>query len=148
MVAGSNPAGGARTAIMEDIAGMTARVLEIERQRCLVADADGPIVRDAEGARGLIEEAMHHRASVIVVPTSRLDASFFHLRSGLAGEVLQKAMNYGFKFAVIGDISAHVTASDALRDFVIESNRGHSIFFLPDLTALAERLAALHAPPE
>jgi len=124
---------------------MTAQLLEIGRERCFVAAADGPAVRDAESARSLIEEAMSHRASVIAVPISRLDPAFFQLRSGLAGEVLQKAVNYGFKFAVIGDISAHVAASDALRDFVIESNRGRSIFFVPDLSALAERLAALRA---
>jgi Domain of unknown function (DUF4180) len=122
---------------------MTATLLEIEGQRCLVADADGPLVADAEGASRLIEDAMGHRASVIVVPVSRLDASFFQLRSGLAGEVLQKALNYGFKFAVVGDIAAHVAASDALRDFVVESNRGHDILFTPDMAALAERLAAL-----
>jgi Domain of unknown function (DUF4180) len=124
---------------------MTARMVEIEGQRCLVADADDPIVGDAEGARRLIEDAMGHRAAVIVVPVSRLDASFFQLRSGLAGEVLQKASNYGFKFAVVGDISAHVAASDALRDFVIELNRGRDILFATDMDALTERLAALPA---
>lgn len=127
---------------------MTGRLAEIAGEPCFVADADGPVVRDAEGARKLIEDAMNHRASVIVAPVSRLDAAFFDLRSGLAGEVLQKALNYRFKFAVIGDISAQVAASDALRDFVIESNRGESIFFLPDLVALGERLGALNALPE
>ena len=124
---------------------MTAQLLEIAGERCLIADADGATVRDAGGARDLIEEAMNHRASVIAVPVNRLDATFFQLRSGLAGEVLQKAMNYGFKFAVVGDISAHIAASDALRDFVIESNRGREIFFVPDLPALEERLATLGA---
>jgi hypothetical protein len=61
---------------------------------------------------------------------------------------LQKAANYRLKFAVLGDVSAHVCASDALRDFVVECNRGRSIFFVADLPALAERLAALNAPPE
>jgi hypothetical protein len=126
---------------------MSAKLLEIERQRCLVADADGPIVRDADGARDLIGEAMHHRASVIVVPISRLDPAFFQLRSGLAGEVLQKAVNYRLKFAVGGDISSPVAASDAVRDFVVESNRGRSLFFVPDFPALADRLAAPPAPP-
>jgi hypothetical protein len=61
---------------------------------------------------------------------------------------MKEAMNYGFKFAVVGDISQYVAASDALRDFVTESNRGRSICFAPDLPALAERLAALHQQPE
>jgi hypothetical protein len=126
---------------------MTAQLLELERHRCLVVDDDGPIVRDADGARDLIGEAMGHRASGLVVPVTRLDDAFFQLRSGLAGEVLQKAANYRLKSAVVGDISAHVAASDALRDFVVESNRGNRIFFAPDLPTLAERLAALSTPP-
>ena len=64
------------------------------------------------------------------------------LAPGLAGEVLQKAANYGFKFAVLGDVSAYVAASDALRDFVIECNRGGSIFFVDDLKDLEARLGA------
>lgn len=124
------------------------KLLEIEGQRCLVADAAGPVVRDAEGARALVEEAMSHRAHVIVVPVERLDPAFFQLRSGIAGEVVQKSLNYRIKFAVIGDISTHLAASDALRDFVIESNRGGSIFFVPDFAVLGERLAMLHEPDD
>lgn len=124
---------------------MTAEVHEIERHRCLLADAEGPVVRDADGARSLIQEAMTHRASVIVVPVSRLDPAFFQLRSGLAGEVLQKAANYGLKFAVVGDISVHVAASNALRDLVVESKRSSTFFFFPDMDGLTERLAAI--PP-
>jgi hypothetical protein len=128
-----------------DLSDMTEELLAIEGERCLVVDADGPRVRDADGGRSLVEDAMNHRARVVVVPVERLDPAFFELRSGIAGEVVQKVLNYGLKFAVIGDISAHVAASDALRDFVIESDRGHSIFFAPDLQALAERLTALRA---
>jgi hypothetical protein len=124
---------------------MPQQVLDVAGQRCLLADESGPVVRDADGGRILIEEALSERARIIAVPAARLDTSFFQLRSGLAGEVLQKAANYRLKFAVIGDISAHVAASDALRDFVVECNRGDSIFFIPDLQALRESLVALGA---
>lgn len=122
---------------------MDATLVEVEGQRCLVTAADGPPVCDAGGARDLTEEAMNHRASVVVVPVERLDASFFQLRSGLAGEVLQKVLNYHLKIAILGDVSAYVAASDALRDFVAESNRGRDIFFVSDMAALEARLAAL-----
>jgi hypothetical protein len=124
----------------------TPKILETANTRCLIIDVDGPVVADVEGGRRLIEEAMGERAQVIIVPAARLDAAFFQLRSGLAGEILQKAANYGFKFAVIGDISAQVAASEALRDFVVESNRRRSIFFCDDLAALEERLTALQPP--
>lgn len=121
---------------------MAAELLEIASERCIVLDAETPVVRDAEGARCLIEEALNHRASLIAVPAELLGDAFFELRSGLAGEVLQKAANYRLKFAVLGDISRHVAASDALRDFVVESDRRGSIFFVPDVAALRGRRAA------
>jgi len=125
---------------------MPDELREIEGHRCLIADAAGPAVRDVRAAGDLIAEAMSQGARVLVVPASRLDDAFFQLRSGLAGEILQKAANYRKKFAVIGDVSAYVAASNAFRDLVVESKRSDSFFFEPDLTALAERLAALTPP--
>jgi hypothetical protein len=120
-------------------------VIELGGVRCLIVDAAGPPVRD--GGRDLIEAAMNEDARLIAVPAARLGNEFFQLRTGVAGEILQKAVNYGYRFAVVGDISAHVAASDALRDFVYESNRGHSILFVQDVDALRARLAELNTSP-
>jgi len=99
------------------------------------------MIRSADDARDLIGEAMSERTSVIVIPSASLDPAFFKLRSGLAGEILQKMANYGRKLAIVGDISEHVAASDAFRDFVRESERSDTLFFVADLDALAARLA-------
>lgn len=122
---------------------MDGRLLELADERCVIIDGDGPIVRDAKDAPRLVEEALSHRATTIVVDVSRLDPVFFQLRSGLAGEVLGKAASYKLKFAIVGDVSGYVAASDALRDFVVECNRGRGIWFVPDIDALRERLAAV-----
>jgi hypothetical protein len=42
---------------------------------------------------------------------------------------------------VVGDISRHVAASNALRDFVYESNRGRHLWFVDSLDELERRLA-------
>jgi hypothetical protein len=89
-----------------------------------------------QGLFDLIQEAFAQKASVLVVPVSRLDPAFFQLRSGLAGEFVQKIVNYQLKLAIVGDISAHVAASDAFRDFVKEANRGQTLFFVSHLEVL------------
>jgi hypothetical protein len=114
---------------------------DVAGERVLIIDDAFPAVRDARGGRDLIEAALNAGATLIAVPAARLDAEFFRLRSGLAGEILQKAANYRLKFAVIGDIAEHIAASDALRDFVIECNRGREIFFVADVTELEQRLS-------
>jgi len=63
----------------------------------------------------------------------------------VAGEILQKLINYRFRVAILGDVSAAVAGSAALRDFVVESNRGEMVWFLPDLAALEARLTGQSA---
>ena len=70
---------------------------------------------------------------MVAVPAHRFDDRFFALRTGVAGEIMQKFVNYRMRLAVVGDISAHVAASTALRDLVYESNRGGHIWFVADL---------------
>jgi hypothetical protein len=106
----------------------------------LVCEPEGPAIDSPRAATDLIGEAMFAGASVLAVPASRLGPAFFQLRTGLAGEIAQKAVNYRLKLAVIGDISQHLAASNALRDWVREANRGREIWFEPDLDSLAARL--------
>jgi hypothetical protein len=120
---------------------VTTELREFGEERCLML-GDGPLIASASAGRDLVEEALSERASVVAVPVERLDAAFFALRSGLAGELIQKVLNYRLKFAVVGDISSYVQASDALRDFVIECERGSDIIFASDEEELARRLCA------
>jgi hypothetical protein len=105
----------------------------------LVCDEDGALIAGTQDVLDVIGAAFS-RADVVAVPVSRLDDRFFTLRTGLAGEVLQKFTNYGMRLAVVGDISAKVAASPALRDLVLESNRGQQVWFVADLDELDSRL--------
>ena len=60
---------------------------------------------------------------------------------GLAGEVMQKFVNYQRQVVILGDLAEAVAASDALRDFVRESNRGRSVWFVADRAELEAKLA-------
>ena len=121
---------------------MPSSTIDLASTRCLILDEDSPVVRDASGVRDLIEEALSERARVIAVPVSRLGDAFFDLRTGLAGELLQKCANYRVTLAVIGDVSKFVDASAAFRDLVVEANRSPSVWFLADLPALETKVAA------
>lgn len=121
-----------------EIAG--AELRDISGVPCLILRGDGEVIDSEDAGRDLIGEALAHGASMIVLPVTRLDASFFDLRSGLAGAILQKMVNYRKTLAIIGDISQHVAASDAFRDLVRESGRGRDVIFASDIAVLEERL--------
>ena len=43
---------------------------------------------------------------------------------------------------IIGDVSGHVEASKAFRDYVYETNKGLTLWFVADMAALEARLVS------
>jgi hypothetical protein len=105
----------------------------------LVCDDDGPVVATVQDALDLIGAAFQG-AEVVAVAAGRLDDRFFTLGTGLAGEVMQKFVNYRLRLVIVGDISGHLAASRALRELVHESNKGRQVWFVADLAELDARL--------
>ena len=98
----------------------------------------------ASVAQGLKTSASSPTLSVmaddIIIPAGRLTPEFFRLSSGLAGEALQKFVNNRIRTVVIGDIGGVLEGSEALHDFVKESNRGASTWFRADISAFEKKL--------
>jgi hypothetical protein len=102
-------------------------------------------LRNGTDAVDLMSAASEYRATFIVIPVERLGDDFFDLRTCMAGEMAQKFLMYGRRVAIIGDISRRIAASKSLAAFVIESNRGHDLWFVNNLQELVDRLAG-HPP--
>ena len=103
---------------------------------------EGPPVAGTQDILDVIGEVWGSGAELVAIPANRFGPSFFDLRTGLAGDVLQKLVNYHLRLAVVGDISAHLAASNALRAFVHESNQGRQAWFVSSRTDLEARLTA------
>lgn len=106
-------------------------------------DADGPRLGSDRDASDVMSEMFSVEADVVIIPVERFDPEFFNLRSGLAGGFFQKLQNYQKRLVVLGDISAQVASSAALRDFVGETNRIGNHLFVPDRDTLLARLWAI-----
>ena len=76
----------------------------------------------------------------MVIGEHSLGEKFFDLKSGFAGEILQKFSNYNVKLAIVGDFDN--VGSKSLRDFIRECNRGRQVFFVGDEKAEIKRLQA------
>ena len=109
--------------------------------RILECASDGQPVSSERDATAIIGDAFSGRANWVVIPISRLPDDFFRLRTGIAGAIIQKFANYHLRLAIAGDITDRVAESAALRDFVIEANRGAQLWFVPTADALDQRLA-------
>ncbi|MDG9702991.1 DUF4180 domain-containing protein [Streptomyces sp. DH37] len=105
----------------------------------LMCADEGGTIGERE-ALDLIGDAGYQGARWVAVPAGRLDEDFFRLRTGVAGEIVQKFANYRLGLAVVGDVSARTAASASLRDFVRECDRGRQTWFVANEAELAERL--------
>ncbi len=112
---------------------MTDTLKTIYGKQVLACAPDGEKLNSENDALDLIGEAMQHGASLILVPVERLDDEFFQLKTGLAGQIIQKFVTYRRRLVILGDISGHMAQSRSLREFVYESNRGTKVWFLADL---------------
>ena len=88
----------------------------------------------------LLKQKLHNKnIQSIIAPPFYWGVDFFNLRTRLAGEVLQKFINYQIKVAIVGDFTIY--SSKSLKDFIYESNKGSNIFFLPNEEQAIERLS-------
>ena len=76
--------------------------------------------------------------SSLVLDKSSFLEDFFVLSSGLAGEILQKFVNYHIKVAIVGDYSVYT--SKPLKDFIYESNKGNHVFFVSSMEDAVTKL--------
>lgn len=96
---------------------------------CAFVENDEPVITDAQSAIDLLMSAQYDVGSKdIVIPKQLIAEDFFVLSTGLAGEVLQKYVNYGGRMAIYGDYSRYT--SKPLKDFMYESNKGRDFFFV------------------
>ena len=96
---------------------------------CVLVESDEPVITDAQSAIDLLMSAQYDVGSKdIVIPKQLVVEDFFILSTGLAGEILQKYVNYGGRMAIYGDYSRYT--SKPLKDSMYESNKGRDFFFV------------------
>ena len=108
---------------------MTFTIIEMNGIICAVVNSDEPVITDAQSALDVLMTAKYDAGTKnIVISKELITEDFFILSTGLAGEILQKYINYGGRIAIYGDYS-HYT-SKPLHDFIYESNNGKDVFFV------------------
>lgn len=96
---------------------------------CAIVESDTIVITDAQTALDVLMSAKYDADTKnIVIDKELIVEDFFVLSRGLAGEILQKYINYGGRIAIYGDYS-HYT-SKPLKDFIYESNKGKDVFFV------------------
>lgn len=107
-----------------------------------VINSQDIVIKDLSSALDLIATVSFESGSNrIAINKSAVTEEFFDLKTRLAGDILQKFINYNTKFAIYGDFSMYT--SKALRDFIYESNKGNDIYFVATEEEAIQKLKAV-----
>lgn len=68
-----------------------------------------------------------HDTNRILLREEQIAPAFYDLKTGFAGEVLQKLANYGCRLAIAGSFAA--VRSERFRELMREANKGQQIRF-------------------
>jgi hypothetical protein len=90
--------------------------------------SDEKVISSYQDAVDLMANCRYQGADKIVLKEKNIVDDFFDLKSGVAGEILQKFSNYKCQLAIIGDFSKF--QSKSLKDFIFESNKIGRICFV------------------
>jgi len=118
------------------------KLINQNNTKIAVIRSDEVIITDAQSALDLMATLRYESdCNCVAIPKSAITEDIFVLSTGIAGEIMQKFVNYRFRFAVYGDFS-HYT-SQPLLDFIYESNKGNHIFFVADENEALGKLAGM-----
>jgi len=105
-----------------------------------IVSNSGILINDVQSALDFIATVQYESScNRVILSKSAVCEDFFHLSTKLAGEILQKFVNYDVKIAFVGDFSVY--SSKSLNAFIYESNKGKNVFFFSDEKQAIDRLS-------
>lgn len=118
---------------------MRTEVMDKNGVSVAVVWSEDILMKDTQSALDLMMTIKYETGCTnIALNKGAIVNDFFILSTGIAGEILQKFINYGVRFAIYGDFSGYT--SKPLKDFMYESNHGHGIYFQPSASDAVDKL--------
>jgi len=118
------------------------QITKLDGQEIAIVSGGEIVIEDVQSALDLMATVQYETdCNRFVIHKSMISEDFFDLKTRLAGDILQKFVNYRVKMAIVGDYSGYDSRS--LRDFIYECNHGSDFFFVSTQQEAIERLSGL-----
>lgn len=102
--------------------------------------SDVNVINKIEDGLDLLGNLYYQGFEKIIIYEKNITPDFFDLKSGIAGEILQKFSTYRICLAIVGDFSKY--KSKSLNDFIFESNKVRHINFASTCTEAIKILSS------
>lgn len=106
---------------------MELKIFETNGYKIAEVVSDKIVISTVQDALDIMADAMYQGADYVLLHENTILPEFFDLKTGIAGDILQKYSNYRMKLFIIGDFEKFTSKS--LKAFITESNRGKHVAF-------------------
>lgn len=103
----------------------------IEEKKWAEIISDKLLIAHAEDGADLMANMYYQGFDGLILNAKNFSDDFFNLKTGLAGEILQKFSNHQMRLIIIGDFKEH--KSQSLNAFILESNKGKLVNFVQSI---------------
>jgi hypothetical protein len=110
---------------------MKTIIHEFSGRQIAEIQSDGIIIRTWRDIVEIISQMLSRKVDALVLHEKNLAPEFFQLKTGIAGEILQKLAISRIKVAFVGDFDSY--KSKSLKAFIAESNLGDQVNFSANL---------------
>ncbi len=93
--------------------------------------SDEVILRNVDNGLDLLGNLNYQGYNHIFIYKKNITTDFFDLKTKLAGDILQKFVQYQMPLTIIGDLKEY--DSKSLNDFISESNKGNHVNFMSSI---------------
>ena len=114
---------------------MNRKVVNTPNGKVTIVNTESPILTCGQSA---LEFAVNAGSQMIIVNKAAVCEDFFKLSTGIAGEIVQKFVTYGYRLVIVGDFLHY--KSKPLQDYIYECNKGEHIYFANDESEALKKL--------
>jgi hypothetical protein len=107
---------------------MNIRTINNSNKNIAVISSSAIIIKNGQDALDLITKVRYdHGCDSMIINKKNIAEDFFDLKSGIAGEIMQKYINYDMILAIVGEFDSY--NSKSLKSLIYESNKLKKIVF-------------------
>jgi Domain of unknown function (DUF4180) len=117
---------------------MKLTILKMNNIPIAVLESIESPIASVQDALDLLANANYQGAQKIIIKKEHLHEDFYDLQTRLAGDIMQKVINYYQYLAVVGDFSA--LRKKSWLDFMYESNKRGQIIFVENTQEAVKQL--------
>ncbi len=118
---------------------MKTQIHNINNTKIAELISDDLLIKEIQDGLDLLVNVYYQDMDRMILHEKNIVPEFFDLKTGIAGEILQKFSNYKMKLAIVGEFSKYKNKS--LNDFIFESNKNGNINFVDSLEEALVKLS-------